>query len=85
MIAPHHAGGQFEPPLYNNAQEEIPGEEHREDNHTMAGLQESVAQSCKDTRHQEHYFLNKSNSRSQDTVTAWDITHTMDMMKLNSE
>lgn len=70
MIAPHHAGGLFEPPFSSNGQEEIPGEEHRKDNHTMVGLQESVALGSKDTRHQEPYFLNKSNSKSQDTVTA---------------
>lgn len=70
MIAPHHAGGQFEPPFSSNGQEETPGEEHRRDNHTMVGLQESVAQGSKDTRLQELYFPNKSNSKSQDTMIA---------------
>lgn len=36
----------------------------------MVGLQESVAQGSKDTRLQELYFPNKSNSKSQDTMIA---------------
>lgn len=60
----------FEPPFSCNGREEIPGEEHRRDNHTMAGFQESMAQGSKGTRNQELYFPDKSSSKSQDTTTA---------------
>lgn len=35
MVAPHHAGGPFEPPISSNGQEEMPGEERERSNHAV--------------------------------------------------